>query len=118
MAAKPKPESLVAARYEVEQACGLLAQPTVRNLHRCAAVLTSACRKLASVQAGGLQRDQTGLREARQLQESIGRARKLMEHARIYHEAWTNAWATLSAGYTPHGVPVARERQGSFCVAG
>jgi len=118
MAAKSKLDALIAARYEVEQACNLLAQPTARNLHRCATVLNSTCRKFASFEAGVLQRDPLTLCEARQVQESIGRARKLIEHARSYHEAWTNAWATLSSGYTPQGVPIAPERRGSLRISG
>ena len=118
MAAKSKLEALIAARYEVEQACNLLAQPTARNLDRCATVLNSTCRKFASFEAGGLQWDPVALCEARQVQESISRARKLMEHARSYHEAWTNAWASLSSGYTPRGVLIAPERPGSFRTSG
>jgi hypothetical protein len=118
MVPKSKLDALIAARCELEQACNLLAQPTIRNLDQCAAVLNSTCRKLASFEAGNLRRDPAALREARQVQKSIGRARKLMEHARSYHEAWTNSWANLSSGYTPRGVPIAPERRGSFRISG
>ncbi|HLK66984.1 MAG TPA: hypothetical protein VKU19_26305 [Bryobacteraceae bacterium] len=95
------------ALHFVEQACSLLARPSVEALDRCTGVLETACSILADCAAREVvaARRVEVLPEVRRLQERVQDASRLLQTARQYHTQWSQAWAVVSSGYAPGGAP-------------
>ena len=118
----PLSEPLAAARTEVERACHLLLSPTPEQLDQSARRLSdavaavTACREAArgSSQPPG----PSVAAEARSLQQSIGRARRLLEAAAAFHANWVQYLGALCAGYTDRGEAAAVERASRLCARG
>lgn len=118
-------ERLAAARAEVERVCQLLEDPTPTQLDRCSGMLAvavaevAACRESENPAGRGQEHARkAALEEARSLERSVGRARRLLEAAAAFHTNWIQCLSALCAGYTDRGEPATLERGSRICARG
>ena len=100
-------DRLAAACAAVDQACVALLDPTPEKFDRCSHLLSAAISELKAEREFGsaAERRQLLARDARDLQQSIGRARLLLESAAAFHRNWVQWLGALCAGYTGEGEP-------------
>lgn len=114
-------ERLAAARAAVDDACQLLLSPTPEQMDRCGRQLQSAIAELQafckSLPACPQPRAET-LAQTRSLENSIGRAKRLLKSAGAFYANWLRCLAALCAGYTAQGQPAPLERGGHFLARG
>jgi hypothetical protein len=98
-------ERLVAARSQIERACGWLISPSLETLDRCSGVLETAVAELADGASwlGQARGDPQAMAEAWHLSRAVRRAGKLLESAREYHARWSRIRSAMTEGYGHQG---------------
>jgi len=82
----------------------MLLSPTPEVLDQCSLLLDAATKDLADCRPET--DDKPGaLQEARQLHAAVRHARRLLDSALAFHEAWARRFGAISAGYTARGEP-------------
>jgi hypothetical protein len=100
-------EQLMAARQQLDFACGLLAKPSPEALDSCSSVLEAAGRQLTEWQPALSQEagNAAALEEAWRLRRSFVRTSRLLQGAGDFHLGWLQHRGALTGGYTETGVP-------------
>ena len=105
-------EQLAAARVEIEHVCRLLVSPSPAQLDRCAERLAAAIGLMKAGRESGAAAHapefvNEDLLQLRALEESLRRARRLLEAAAAFHNNWRQCLGILCGGYTDRGAPAA-----------
>ncbi|HLK48202.1 MAG TPA: hypothetical protein VKT49_08710 [Bryobacteraceae bacterium] len=116
-------ERLAAARGAVDEACQLLLSPSPEQMDRCARLLETARTELIAFrQCHTVFQEssaKTGsLAQARSLESSLHRVKRLLEGAAAFHANWIRCLAAMCAGYTDQGQPAPLQRGGHLLARG
>jgi len=98
-------EELMAARRQLDFACGLLARPSPEALDCCSSELEAAGHRLAECQPTLSQQagNAAALEEAWRLRRSYLRTARLLRGAAEFHLHWGQLRGAMTGGYTGSG---------------
>jgi hypothetical protein len=107
--------ALELARRDVEAACRLLETPTPAQMDASTAALSAAVERLRNIPRF---QPPDGGAEARLLQHSVNKARRLLEQANEYHACWARVLFGMSGSYTHYGALEPLRLGPRFCQEG